>query len=157
MAHDPTGSHPAVRALCLTAAVGASRLFPAIACALALVLVPVADGATSDLAVSVSRLTVPSTIAKGVPVKFSVRYVVRGPARRRANAMVVLLLKGTTNRYEIKSNPALVRPAVWDWSVSDNLPDELAKGPYKVIATITLRRSGKVVDSTKRMVDVTVS
>jgi hypothetical protein len=138
-------------------AVGATRLSLAIACSMALAFVPVAAGATGDLAVSVSRLKVPTKIRIGSPASFAVRYVVRGPATRRANAMVQLTLQSPSNRYRIESNPARVYPAIWSWSVTDTLPGSIAKGPYKIIVQVTLQRNGKVVAQTRRSTNATVS
>jgi hypothetical protein len=145
MTGDPTGSHLIVRSLCLTAVVGAKRLSLAIACALAVVPVTAASGASGDLGVSVSRLQVPAGARHGQTVRFAVRYVVRGAATRRANALVTLSLLGTSYHYRIVSNPTTVHPAIWSWSVTDRLPTALTKGSYKVVALVTLRRSGKLV------------
>lgn len=127
-----------------------------IACALALALVPAAGAATRDLSVRVSRFTVPARLASGKTAKFSVRYVVKGPAARRATATVVLELNNKNNRYTVTSVPARVRPAIWRWDVADTLPG-LGAGSYRATATITLRRSGKAIFHTTRATTVSVS
>ncbi|MDX6566773.1 MAG: hypothetical protein QOE10_2435 [Gaiellales bacterium] len=133
---------------------GAPRRSLAIACALVVAIVPAA-GATSDLTVSVSRLSVPSTIQSGKTVTFGVRYVVRGPAARSAFATVVLELNGTS-RYRVASLPAKVRPAIWKWNVQDTLPPAFSAGRYRAVATITLTRSGKKIAGTSRTATVIV-
>jgi hypothetical protein len=137
--------------------VGAKRLSVAITCALVLALLPAASGAAGDLGVSVSRLTVPTKIVRGKPTSFVVRYVVRGPANRRAMAKVTLTLSSNSNRYQIVSNPAKVHPAIWSWRVTDSLPMTLTQGKYKVIVLVTLQRSGKPVARTTRTVSATIS
>jgi hypothetical protein len=134
--------------------VGAPRRSLAIACALVVAIVPAA-GATSDLTVSVSRLSVPSTIQSGKTVTFGVRYTVRGPAARSAFATVVLELNGKS-RYRVTSLPAKVRPAIWKWNVQDTLPPAFSAGPYRAVATITLTRSGKKIAGTSRTATVIV-
>jgi hypothetical protein len=137
--------------------VGAPRRSLAIACALVVAIVPAAAGATSDLTVSVSRLSVPPTIQSGKTVTFGVRYIVRGPAARSALATVVLELNGTS-RYRVTSLPAKVRPAIWKWNVQDTLPPAFSAGRYRAVATITLTRSGKMIARTSsRTATVTVS
>jgi hypothetical protein len=137
--------------------VGAKRLSVAITCALVFALVPAASGATGDLGVSVSRLSVPAKIVRGKPTSFVVRYVVRGPVNRRASAKVTLTLLSNANRYLIVSNPATVHPAIWSWRVTDSLPMTLTRGTYRVIVLVTLKRSGKVVDRATRKVSATLS
>lgn len=127
--------------------VRAMRLSVLCACALALVLAPGAAGAEGDLAVSISRLDVPAKIATGKTTTLSVRYVVHGPATRRAMATVVLVLLGHGNRYSISSNAKLVRPAIWIWGWKDSLPKVLDPGSYKVTATVTLQRSGRTIST----------
>jgi hypothetical protein len=127
-----------------------------IACTAALVLAPAAATATRDLTVGISRLSVPVKLRSGQPVSFGVRYVVRGPATRTAMATVVLQLTSKTNRYRVSSLPARVRPAIWKWDVKDTLP-RLAAGKYTAIATVTLRRSGKAIYTTRRTIGVSVS
>ncbi|HEY1479763.1 MAG TPA: hypothetical protein VGF46_07015 [Gaiellales bacterium] len=136
---------------------GATRLIPAIACALTLAFAPAASAATGDLTVSVARLTVPATVRVGQTTGFAVRYVVRGPVKRRANATVLLVLTARGSTYRIESKPALIRPAIWNWSVNDKIPKALGKGSYRVVATITLRRSGRFVDATKKSAKITLS
>jgi nitrogen fixation protein FixH len=135
--------------------VGATRRSLAIACALAVVIVPAAAGAKSDLTVSVSRLSVPATIQSGKTVKFSVLYVVRGPTTQSAQATVVLKLIGT-DHYSVTSLPARVRPAIWRWNVQDTLPAVFSAGRYRAVATITLRRSGKTIAHTTSSTTVIV-
>ncbi|MEO9173887.1 MAG: hypothetical protein ABI317_00130 [Gaiellales bacterium] len=129
----------------------------AIICALAVGVVPAASGATGDLAVTVARLKVPTKIVRGEQTSFVVRYVVRGPADKRASATVTLTLKGSANRYQFVSRPATVRPAIWSWSVTDSLPKTLSTGKYSVIARVTLKRSGKLVGHTSATVKATIS
>jgi hypothetical protein len=123
--------------------VGAPRRSLAIACALALVLVPAAFGAKRDLTVKVAHLNVPATLKSGTKATFGVRYIVRGPSSRSAIATVTLVLRGS-NKYTVNSLPAKVRPAIWRWSVQDTVP-ALAAGSYKATATITLTRAGKTI------------
>jgi hypothetical protein len=132
--------------------VGATRLSVVCACALALVIAPTSVAATGDLTVSVSRLEVPAKIVTGKRTSLSVRYVVHGPASRRAKATVKVVLLGTStnNKYQISSNATLVRPAIWDWGWRDALPKVLGKGLYRVTATVTLTRSGKTISTAKR-------
>jgi hypothetical protein len=137
--------------------VGAKRLFLAIACALAVVPVTAASGAAGDLGVSVARLQLPTKARHGQPASFGVRYVVRGPATRRANALVTLSLLGPSYHYKIVSNPTTVHPATWNWSVTDRLPKGLTKGRYRVVALVTLQRSGKVVSRTTKTSTLAVS
>jgi hypothetical protein len=137
--------------------VGAKRLSVAIACALAVVPVTAALGATGDLGVSVARLQLPAKARHGQPASFAVRYVVHGPASRRANALVTLTLTGPSYHYKIVSNPTTVRPATWSWSVTDRLPTALTKGRYKVVALVTLKRSGKLVSRTTKASTLAVS
>jgi hypothetical protein len=134
--------------------VGATRRSLAIACALVLAIVPAAAGATRDLTVSVARLTVPASLQSGQPVSFGVRYVVRGPAVRRAMATVTLRLSGASV-YRVSSLPAKVRPAIWKWDVRDTLP-ALTPGTYRAVATIMLTRGGKTIASATRATTVTV-
>jgi hypothetical protein len=131
------------------------RLSAAIVCAIALALVPAASAATGELTVSVSKLTLPTRIEPGKMVTFGVRYIVRGKRTRRANATVKLKLTGRRNSYSLDSNPSLIRPAIWTWSVRDRVPP-LAVGRYNVVATVTLTRSGKVISTTKRTASVAV-
>jgi hypothetical protein len=135
--------------------VGAPRRSLTIACGLALAFVPSAIGATGDLTVSVSRLTVPSKIQSGKIASFGVRYVVRGPSSRRAMATVKLVLRGE-NRFTFASNPARVRPAIWKWEVKDTVP-ALAPGNYTAVTTVTLKRSGKVISTARQTAAVRVS
>ncbi len=130
--------------------VGATRLSVVCACALALVAAPGSVAATGDLTVSVSRLQVPAKIVTGKTTTLSVRYVVRGPASRRAKATVMVVLLGTTNRYQISSRPTMVRPAIWSWGWKDALPKAIGKGRYHVTATVTLTRDGKTLSTAKR-------
>jgi hypothetical protein len=130
--------------------VGATRLSVVCACALALVIAPGSVAATGDLAVSVSRLEVPARIVTGKRTTLSVRYVVHGPASRRAKATVVVVLLGTSNQYRISSNATMVRPAIWNWGWRDALPKELGKGRYRVTATVRLTRSGKTISTATR-------
>jgi hypothetical protein len=134
--------------------VGATRRSLAIACALVLAVVPAAAGATRDLRVSDAILTVPSTLQSGQAVSFGVRYVVRGPAERRALATVRLRLSGASV-YRVSSLPAKVRPAIWKWDVRDTLP-ALTPGTYSAVATITLTRGGKAIASATKRKTVTV-
>ncbi len=138
--------------------VGAPSRALTIACALVLALVPVAAGANRDLRVSVSRLTVPAKLASGKAVSFGVLYTVRGPAARRAQATVRLVLNSdnNTSTYTVTSLPATVRPAIWRWRVTDKLP-ALKPGSYVATATITLRRGAKVVASTAKTANVQVT
>lgn len=137
--------------------VGATRRSLAIACALVVVLVPAAAGASSDLTVSVSRLSVPSTIPSGKTVNFGVLYIVRGPTTRSAFATVVLRLNGPSSHYTVTSLPAKVRPAIWRWSVQDTLPVTFSSGRYRAVATVTLTRSGKTIArTTSRTINVAV-
>jgi hypothetical protein len=135
--------------------VGAPRRSLTIACGLALAFVPSAIGATGDLTVSVSRLTVPSRIQSGKTVSFGVRYVVRGPNSRRAMATVKLVLRGV-DRFSFSSDPALVRPAIWKWEVQDTVP-ALAPGSYIAVTTVTLKRSGKVISTARQQATVRVT
>jgi hypothetical protein len=157
MTDDPIGSHRRIRHCASLQFVGAKRLSVAITCALVFALVPAAGAATGDLGVAVARLTVPAKIVRGKPTSFVVRYVVRGPANRRAKAKVTLTLSSTANRYRIVSNPLTVHPAIWSWSVTDSLPTSLTQGKYKVIVLVTLQRSGKLVGHTSRTVSATIS
>jgi hypothetical protein len=134
--------------------VGAPRRSLAIACALALVLVPAAYGAKRDLTVSVAHLTVPTTLKSGKKATFGVRYIVHGPSSRSAIATVTLVLRGS-NKYTVNSLPAKVRPAIWRWSVQDTVP-ALAAGIYKATATVTLTRAGKTIDRATRITSVRV-
>jgi hypothetical protein len=136
--------------------VGAVRLFLAPVAALTLVLVPTAVGAPSDLSVSVGTLTAPPRIALGNTVPFSVRYTVQGPAAKRADATVVLVLADKRNRYRITSLAAKVRPAIWVWRVTDTLPKSLDRGAYTVTATVMLKRNKKTFASAKKTMKVTV-
>jgi hypothetical protein len=137
--------------------VGATRLLSAVACAMVLAFVPAASGATGDLTVTVSQLDVQTTIERGKPVSFGVTYTVRGPAKRRAQAMIALVLTGSQRiGYKLKSLPATVRPAIWEWSVTDKLPPELSAGKYKVVATITLVRGTTRVAQAQKTSTVTV-
>jgi hypothetical protein len=131
--------------------VGATRLSVVCACALALVAAPSSVAATGDLAVSISRLQVPAKITRGKTTTLSVRYVVRGPASRRARATVVVVLAGANNRYQISSKSTTVRPAIWSWGWKDALPKVLGKGRYSVTATVTLTRSGKTFSTAKHV------
>jgi hypothetical protein len=137
--------------------VGAKRLSVAITCALLFALVPAARGAKGDLGVAVARLTVPAKIVRGKPTSFIVRYVVHGPANRRASAKVTLTLSSNANRYRIVSNPAIVHPAIWSWRVTDRLPMSLTQGKYTVVALVTLQRSGKLVGQTSKRASATIS
>lgn len=136
---------------------GAKRLFPALACALALLSAPAAPAATGDLRVSVGSLKIPRAIRLGRSATFAIGYTVRGPARRRAVAKVELKLDDTRNIYRIVSNPTTVRAAVWSWKVTDQLPKSLDPGRYAVTATVTLRRGGKVVSRAHRRKMITIS
>ena len=136
--------------------VGAPRRSLAIACALVLAVVVPAAAATRDLTVAVSQLTAPKTARGGKAVSFGVRYVVRGPDRRRALATVVLVLTRGKNRYTVSSLPARVRPAIWKWDVKDTLPP-LAPGTYSAVATVKLTRSGATISTARRTTSVTVS
>jgi hypothetical protein len=136
--------------------VGAPGRSVVIACAAVLVVAPAAVGATRDLTVSVSRLSVPTQLRSGKPVTFGVRYIVRGPARKTATATVELQLNSKTNNYTVSSLPAKVRPAIWKWDVKDTLP-QLGPGRYRAIATVTLKRSGKAISTTRRSITVSVS
>jgi hypothetical protein len=136
--------------------VGATRLFPALVAVLALVLVPAATAATGELTVGVGKLTAPSTITLGKPASFGVRYTVRGPLAKRAEATVVLVLADKRNRYRITSLPAKVRPAIWVWRVVDTLPTSLAKGAYTVTATVTLSRGKKAFKTARKTMTVSV-
>ena len=138
--------------------VGAPSRALTIASALVLALVPAAVGANRDLTVSVSQLTVPAKLTGGKPVSFGVLYTVRGPATRRAQATVRLVLNAdnTSSRSTVKSLPATVRPANWRWAVTDKLP-ALEPGSYIATATITLSRAGKVVSTTKQTKPVRVT
>jgi hypothetical protein len=124
------------------------RLSAAIVSAIALAFVPAATAATGELTVSVSKLTLPKRLQPGKMVTFGVRYIVRGPLKRRANATVEVRLSSKRNRYRLDSDPSPVRPAIWSWSVRDRVPP-LALGTYNVTATVTLRRSGTVIYTTK--------
>jgi hypothetical protein len=135
--------------------VGVPRRALTIACALVLAFVPAAIGAQRDLTVTISRLTVPARVTSGSSVSFGVRYVVRGPQGRRAVARVTLVLRGE-NPFTFSSNPALVRPAIWKWNVKDTVP-ALAPGPYRAVATVTLRRSGKTISRAVKQVSVRVA
>jgi hypothetical protein len=137
--------------------VGATRLSVVCACALALVIAPASVAATGDLAVSVSRLEVPVKIATGKRTTLSVRYVVHGPASRRAKATVVVVLLGASNKYQISSNATVVRPAIWNWAWKDVLPKALAKGRYRVTATVRLTRSGKTIATAMRRMSTQLS
>jgi hypothetical protein len=136
--------------------VGVPGRFVILACALALVCAPAAPAAPRDLSVRVSKLAVPLRLKSGTKVSFGVRYVVQGPATRRAMATVELVLSSPTNRYRVASLPAKVRPAIWKWSVRDTLP-ELGPGRYSAVATVTLRRSGKQISRVIRRLTVRVS
>jgi hypothetical protein len=143
--------------------VGAPGRSVVIACAAALALTPAARAfapaalvATPDLKVRVSQLSIPSKLQSGKPVSIGVRYIVRGPARKTAMATVRFQLNSKTNRYEVASLPAKVRPAIWRWDVKDTLP-QLGAGKYTAIATVTLTRAGKTLFTTKRSLTVTVS
>jgi hypothetical protein len=135
--------------------VGAPRRSLTIACGLVLAFVPSAIGATGDLTVKVSRLTVPPRIQTGKTVSFGVRYIVRGPSSRRATATVTLVLRGE-NRFRFSSNPALVRPAIWKWEVQDTVP-ALAPGKYTAVTTVTLTRSGKTISTASLAAQVRVT
>jgi hypothetical protein len=122
-----------------------------------LALVPAASGAVGDLTVTVQQLrVVPSTIERGKPVSFAVSYTVRGPQKQRAQATVELELTGPRNRYQVASRPATVRPAIWQWSVTDSLPVALSAGSYNVVATITLVRGKTRISRAKKTSTVTV-
>lgn len=139
--------------------VGATRRTLAIACALVLAIAPAASAsarANGDLTVTVSRLDVPAKIQSGKRVTFAVRYIVSGPATRRAMATVVLDLRGAST-YHVTSLPARVRPAIWKWAVTDTLPVALSPGRYKAVVTITLTRQGKAIATTTRTQAVLIS
>jgi hypothetical protein len=136
--------------------VGAPRRSLAIACALVLAVVVPATAATRDLTVAVSQLTAPKKAHGGKTVSFGVRYVVRGPDRRRALATVVLVLTRGKNTYTVSSLPARVRPAIWKWDVKDTLP-VLPPGTYGAVATVKLTRSGATISTARRTTSVMVS
>jgi hypothetical protein len=115
-----------------------------------------AASAKGDLTVSVGKLAPPKSIALGRPATFTVRYIVRGPLARKASATVQLLLQDGRNRYLIKSNPHAVTPAIWTWTVTDELPRQFDTGDYKVTATVTLKRRKHTVDSATAVKSVTV-
>ncbi len=127
---------------------------------MALAFVPAASGATGDLTVTVTKLDVQSTIQRGKLVRFGVKYTVRGPLKRRALATVALSMTpqaGQRTRYTVASRPATVRPAIWQWGVTDTLPSGLTAGRYRVVATITLKRGKTRVARATRIATVTVS
>jgi hypothetical protein len=115
-----------------------------------------AASAKGDLRVSVGRLTPPKSITIGQSATFTVRYIVQGPLARKASATVQLLLQDGRNRYLIKSDPHAVSPAIWTWTVTDNLPKQFDAGVYKVTAVVTLKRKKHTVDSAKAVKSVTV-
>jgi hypothetical protein len=127
-----------------------------IACAAALAFAPAALGASPDLRVRVTGLTVPAQLQVGGPLRVGVRYVVLGPARKTAIATVRFQLNSKTNRYDVASLPGRVRPAIWRWDVKDTLP-QLGAGTYTAIATVTLRRDGKTIFTARSSRTVTVS
>jgi hypothetical protein len=136
--------------------VAAPRLLLAVPAALILTAVPTAAGAKGDLSVAVGRLQPPKVITLGKSAKFTVRYIVRGPLTRRATATVSLLLQNGRNRYLIRSASATVSPAIWTWTVTDELPDKFDAGSYTVTATVRLTRNKTTVDSAKATKTVSV-
>jgi hypothetical protein len=125
--------------------------------ALLLAVVPSAAGAKGDLSVAVGKLQPPKTIQIGQSARFTVRYIVRGPLTRRASATVSLLLDDGRNRYLIRSAPARVSPAIWTWTVTDQLPPKFTAGDYTVTATVTLKRNSKSLARATAVKDVTVT
>jgi hypothetical protein len=137
--------------------VGAPRLSIAISAAVLLVAgASPAASAKGDLSVTVGKLVPPKSITLGRSATFTVRYIVRGPLTRKASATVRLLVEDGRNRYLIRSNPKAVTPAIWTWTVRDELPMQFDTGDYRVTATVTLKRNKATVDSAKAVKSVAV-
>ena len=139
--------------------VGGTRLLSAFACAMALAFVPAASGATGDLTVTVTKLDVQSTIERGKLVSFGVKYTVRGPLsgarspRSRSPDDRPDSARATRSRL----GPQRVRPAIWQWGVTDTLPSGLTAGSTGSSRPSRSKRGKTRVARATRIATVTVS